>query len=279
MLIAAMGLFGIAPSKSEPVEYVKVCSLYGEGFFYIPGTDTCMKIGGYTHYQEHPDPKQTYSQRSRQSIDFDTRTQTAYGVLRTYVFIYGGGGGGGTSSWNEPFPATSTGNFNVSGGTFGAQAGFWAPLGSTGARWGFGTEINATNFKGSTNVGCASPCQTSNTWYGATQLYLGYPITPAFTPYVTGGLAYGNVRADVGAFPGARDTRIGYVFGGGISTAFPGWQDARLRFEYQYLNLGTASGLCTPATCGGIADIKFSENIFRAGVQIPFQILPAIHTK
>ena len=35
------------PVKAAPVEYVKVCSLYGAGFFYIPGTDTCLKIGGY----------------------------------------------------------------------------------------------------------------------------------------------------------------------------------------------------------------------------------------
>ena len=35
------------PVKAAPVEYVKVCSLYGAGFLYIPGTDTCLKIGGY----------------------------------------------------------------------------------------------------------------------------------------------------------------------------------------------------------------------------------------
>ena len=35
------------PVKAAPVEYVKVCSLYGAGFFYIPGTDTCLKVGGY----------------------------------------------------------------------------------------------------------------------------------------------------------------------------------------------------------------------------------------
>ena len=33
------------PVKAAPVEYVKVCSLYGAGFWYVPGTDTCMKIG------------------------------------------------------------------------------------------------------------------------------------------------------------------------------------------------------------------------------------------
>src|SRR6202011_1108019 len=35
------------PVKAKPVEYVRICSLYGAGFFYIPGTDTCIKIGGY----------------------------------------------------------------------------------------------------------------------------------------------------------------------------------------------------------------------------------------
>jgi len=32
---------------AEPVDYVKVCDAYGAGYFYIPGTDTCLKIGGY----------------------------------------------------------------------------------------------------------------------------------------------------------------------------------------------------------------------------------------
>jgi len=31
----------------KAVEYVRICSLYGAGFFYIPGTDTCIKLGGY----------------------------------------------------------------------------------------------------------------------------------------------------------------------------------------------------------------------------------------
>ncbi|MEA2970546.1 MAG: hypothetical protein QOE78_3807 [Alphaproteobacteria bacterium] len=35
------------PAKARPVQYVKVCSLYGDGFYYIPGTDTCLKLGGY----------------------------------------------------------------------------------------------------------------------------------------------------------------------------------------------------------------------------------------
>ena len=39
------------PVKAKPVEYVKICSLYGVGFYYIPGTDMCIKVGGYVRTQ------------------------------------------------------------------------------------------------------------------------------------------------------------------------------------------------------------------------------------
>ncbi|MBN9134683.1 MAG: porin, partial [Phyllobacterium sp.] len=40
----------IVVAQPEPVEYVRVCDAYGKGFFYIPGTETCLKIGGYVRY-------------------------------------------------------------------------------------------------------------------------------------------------------------------------------------------------------------------------------------
>src|SRR5262249_33846728 len=39
------------PVKAKPVEYVRVCSMYGAGFWYVPGTDTCLKIGSYVREQ------------------------------------------------------------------------------------------------------------------------------------------------------------------------------------------------------------------------------------
>ena len=54
LLGTAAGLVAIAgaqaadlPVKAKPVQYVKICSLYGAGFYYIPGTDMCLKIGGW----------------------------------------------------------------------------------------------------------------------------------------------------------------------------------------------------------------------------------------
>jgi hypothetical protein len=37
----------LALAKDKPAERMKPCPAYGAGFFYVPGTDTCVKIGGY----------------------------------------------------------------------------------------------------------------------------------------------------------------------------------------------------------------------------------------
>ena len=54
-LMAASGAFAAdLPVKAKAVEYVKICSLYGAGFYYIPGTDTCIKLGGYVRAEFEP---------------------------------------------------------------------------------------------------------------------------------------------------------------------------------------------------------------------------------
>ncbi len=54
LLGSAAGLVAVAgaqaadlPVKAKPVEYVKICSLYGAGYYFIPGTDVCLKVGGF----------------------------------------------------------------------------------------------------------------------------------------------------------------------------------------------------------------------------------------
>ncbi|MET0722993.1 MAG: porin [Tardiphaga sp.] len=79
-----------------------MCSLYGAGFFYIPGTDTCIKIGGYLRADTtfnggaHGVPAwngdlgqrnryfDNFLSRSRMALTIDTRTATEYGVVRTF---------------------------------------------------------------------------------------------------------------------------------------------------------------------------------------------------
>jgi Porin subfamily len=92
-----------------PAEYVKICTLYGAGFYYLPGTDICVKHGAYvrsqwyfgagaaptngpflaasgqaTDFQNTPN---TTVHRTRAVYTLDARTQTEYGTLRAYTLI------------------------------------------------------------------------------------------------------------------------------------------------------------------------------------------------
>ena len=90
------------PVKAKAVEYVRICSLYGAGFFYIPGTDTCIKLGGYLRVDttfngnvyggpywsgdggQQNRYRDNFVSRSRMALTVDTRTATEYGVVRTF---------------------------------------------------------------------------------------------------------------------------------------------------------------------------------------------------
>ncbi len=79
--------------KAAPVEYVRVCSAYGAGFFFIPGTDTCLRVSGRARFEAGY--AQNYSRsgnngdlsqyRGLGRLNLDARTQTAYGTLRAFV--------------------------------------------------------------------------------------------------------------------------------------------------------------------------------------------------
>ena len=146
------------PVKAKAVQYVKICSLYGAGFYYMPGTDTCIKLGGYIQadaningnnyhgpaWNENAGPNgagvfgtesrnsDSFTTRARVQLNLDTRTATEYGVVRTY--------------WSSHFEHStgfgpSSGNLTVdygfiqfAGFTFGkALSTFQTPWGAYGA--------------------------------------------------------------------------------------------------------------------------------------------------
>lgn len=76
--------------KAAPVEYVRVCSAFGANFFYLPGTDTCLRIGGrvraeYSFGERWSAGQDMFGTRARGRIFLDARNQTAYGTLRTFI--------------------------------------------------------------------------------------------------------------------------------------------------------------------------------------------------
>lgn len=92
------------PVKAKAVEYVKICSAYGAGFYYIPGTDICLRVGGYVFLETGVkgrnaavdviydsggtdlfNSNDNYMQwRARGHVILDARQNTAYGTLRAY---------------------------------------------------------------------------------------------------------------------------------------------------------------------------------------------------
>jgi hypothetical protein len=111
LLGSAAGLVAIAgaqaadlPVKAKPVQYVKICSLYGVGFYYIPGTDMCLKVGGWARaeytwgangsiatgpFNQNINSRSTNNSawRARGYITVDARNQTEYGTVRGYLAI------------------------------------------------------------------------------------------------------------------------------------------------------------------------------------------------
>ncbi len=104
---AAHAADAVAIAEPEPMEYVRICEAYGVGFYYIPGTETCLKVSGYvrmdigagafglTDVADKRDPglwwdpnvNDTYDARARFQLRLDSRAETELGILRTYAAV------------------------------------------------------------------------------------------------------------------------------------------------------------------------------------------------
>jgi hypothetical protein len=117
LLGSAAALFAVSGARAadavvvaepEPAEYVKICDVYGTGYFYIPGTETCLRIGGYVRYdigigeeEGYSDvadvmgdgTNDTYYKNTRFTLRTWTGSETELGTLKTYTetrFNFGG---------------------------------------------------------------------------------------------------------------------------------------------------------------------------------------------
>jgi len=128
------------PVKAKPVQYVKICSLYGAGFYYIPGTDTCLKVGGWVRQYIGVNANNNltngylgsgnlatrtsnngWNWKSRGYITADARTQTEWGTLRGYIAVgesTQGSAGASLFNANRAF-------IQLAGFTFGVSQSFF----------------------------------------------------------------------------------------------------------------------------------------------------------
>ncbi|MBD0415855.1 porin [Oryzicola mucosus] len=76
----------IVVAEPEPMEYVRICDVYGAGFYYIPGTETCLKIGGLVRYQINwADNDDGWRKEALMRLKIDARSETEYGTFRRYI--------------------------------------------------------------------------------------------------------------------------------------------------------------------------------------------------
>ncbi|MGB3500397.1 MAG: porin, partial [Mesorhizobium sp.] len=132
--------------EPEPVEYVRVCDAYGAGFFYIPGTETCLKISGYVWYQigaSSFDPTLAsnnivpssatgilgdgWGKSVRARLNVDARSETEWGTLRSYIRMQ--------ADWNgvgDGPVAIDQAYIELAGFKMGYSESFWVDSGNGG---------------------------------------------------------------------------------------------------------------------------------------------------
>jgi hypothetical protein len=135
----------VTVAEPEPAEYVKICDVYGAGYFYIPGTETCLRIGGYIRYEaglgdvgsfdgskafdvRTGEEQSNWHKNARFTLKTWTGQETELGTLKTYTetrFNFGNTRDSGRASYN-PF----TESYNAGAANSGISLNFaWIQLG------------------------------------------------------------------------------------------------------------------------------------------------------
>ena len=185
----------------------------------------------------------------------------AYNWTGFYVGV-NGGGGFGTSTWSNVGGSTG---FNLSGGVVGGTIGYNYQMGQT--VFGLEGDLDWSNIRGSTTTGiCAGgTCETRNHWLGTARGRIGYAFD-RFMPFVTGGAAFGDIKATPVGFGSQTTTKAGWTLGAGGEFAVAGPWTAKV--EYLYVDLGKAN--CPVGNCAVSTDVNFHTNLVRTGLNYRF---------
>ncbi|MET4478860.1 porin [Bradyrhizobium sp. F1.13.3] len=237
------------PVKAKAVEYVRICSLYGAGFYYIPGTDTCIKLGGYLRAEvalgtnsvygiSNGSPggarnrlSNYYTWRAREDLNIDTRTATEYGVVRTFFDA--------TFSW-------TSGSYQGTGSGFGGTAySSTVAINSAGAL--VGTTINPTD--GGTSGG------SLGVYYAFIQ-FAGFTMGKAVSQFDAPWTNYPGNNIDSlvggsGTVTGVNQFSYTADFGQGITASFSA-EDRAAYYDAGNLNLSSVGAPGGPGAIAGL---------------------------
>jgi outer membrane immunogenic protein len=170
-----------------------------------------------------------------------------------------GGGAWGTSNWS------GTGSsFNLSGGQVGGTAGMNWQMGH--AVLGLEGDVDWSGVRGSAPPALCPGCATNNDWLATVRGRAGYAFD-RIMPFVTGGLAVGDIRATAPGVAGASQTNAGWTVGGGLEFAITNNWTAKA--EYLHVDLGNMN---CGFSCGAVAgnNVSVREDVVRGGVNYRF---------
>jgi outer membrane immunogenic protein len=173
-----------------------------------------------------------------------------------------GGYGWGNSSWDNGIGSAS---FNPSGGVAGGTVGYNWQMGQ--AVFGLEGDLDWSNIHGTTSAATClgTSCETRNSWLGTARGRLGY-AAGRFMPYITGGAAFGDIKATANGIGSDTTTNVGWTIGGGVEASIAGPWTAKL--EYLYVDLGKDS--CPAASCGIATESKLNTSLVRGGINYRF---------
>ncbi len=177
-----------------------------------------------------------------------------------YMGIAGGYGWGDSSHSNGA--AGASGDFDVDGWLVGGTFGYNWQQGA--GVFGIETDFSWSNIDGGNGGGTLGfPVRSELEWLGTLRARAGF-VADASLFYVTGGLAYGDVRSRGVGVGSSSEWHTGWTVGAGIETMLgQGWTT---KLEYLYVDLGEESAY----TNVGRVQTDLTSHIVRVGLNYKF---------
>jgi outer membrane immunogenic protein len=190
----------------------------------------------------------------------------------TGFYIGANGGYAWASSTHLDALGRTSGTFNQNGGMIGGTVGYNYQVG--GAVLGVETDLDWARINGS--AACPfGTCFTNMESFGTFRGRLGY-AAGMWMPYITGGLAYADIKVGQSGVVTTNDQwRAGWTVGAGIEAMFaPNWS---AKVEYLFADFGNSGGgSYTVPPAVGVTASERNVNVIRAGINYHFGEGPVV---
>lgn len=213
-LVATTGAYAadtvVAP-EPESVEYVRVCDAYGAGYFYIPGTETCLRVSGYVRYDAAGGDnvygrgfvdrdgsvdtrRNSRDNKARFTLRLSTASETDLGTLKTFAetrYDWGNGVEGASGSLRFAYIQLGGLRVGLDESAFVTFPGYLGDVINDDVilAGGYRTGLISYTFTGGNGFSAILSLEQGNN--DDTDSAYGYDgVIKDYTPHVVGGLKY-----------------------------------------------------------------------------------------